>query len=48
MLNNSICPSCTYCYYCTAEVEDVVFDDVTGCIIECDMYDYFEESEDFL
>lgn len=47
MLNNSICPGCTNRYHCTAIEEDVVCDDVTGCVIECDMYDYSEESEDF-
>lgn len=48
MFNNSICPTCKKRYNCPAIKEDIVCDNVTGYVIECDIYDYSEESEGYL
>lgn len=48
MFNNSICPTCKKRYNCPARDFEIVFDDLTGYVIECDIYDYSEESEGYL
>lgn len=48
MFNNSICPTCKKRYNCPAREVDINCDDLTGYVIECDVYDYSEESEGYL
>ena len=48
MFINSICPTCKKQYNCPVIKENIVCDDVTVYVIDCDMYDYSEESEDYL
>lgn len=38
-INNSICMECKKRLYCPAVDSDVIYDDITGCVIECDLYD---------
>lgn len=36
--NNSICPYCQNHHSCKAKDEEIITDDLTGYVIECDLY----------
>lgn len=45
-MNNSICPLCPMRYKCSANDIDIVRDDLTGYVVDCDIFDYLQgESE---
>lgn len=41
-INNSICATCKYRFNCPANDFDTVFDDLTGYVVQCDIYDYLK------
>ena len=47
MLNNSICPGCNNRYNCPAIKDDIVCDDVTGYVVECDHFDGYITVDEF-
>lgn len=38
-MNNSICPTCKKRYNCPAREVDIICDDLTGYVVDCDLYD---------
>lgn len=43
---NSICPLCPMRYKCPANDSDIVRDDLTFYVVDCDIFDYLQgESE---
>lgn len=47
MLNNSICPGCNNRYNCPALKYDIVCDDITGYVIECEHFDGYVTVDEF-
>ena len=45
-MNNSICPLCPMRYKCPAKDFDIVRDELTGYVVDCDIFDDLQgESE---
>lgn len=47
MFNNSICPGCNNRYNCPASNDDIICDDITGYVVECDCFDGYVNSDFF-
>lgn len=47
-MNNSICPTCKNRYNCPARDVDIICDDLTGYVVECEVYDYSEQAEGYV
>lgn len=47
-MNNSICPTCKNRFNCPAREVDIICDDITGYVVECDVYDYSEQAEGYV
>lgn len=47
-MNNSICPTCKNRFNCPARDVDIICDDLTGYVVECEVYDYSEQAEGYV
>lgn len=47
-MNNSICLTCTRRHNCPARDVDIICDDLTGYVVDCDLYDYSEHTEGYV
>lgn len=47
-MNNSICPTCKNRFNCPARDVDIICDDLTGYVVECEVYDYSEQTEGYI
>lgn len=47
-MSNSICPTCKKRYNCPARDVDIICDDLTGYVVDCDLYDYSEQAEGYI
>ena len=47
-MNNLICLTCMKRHNCPASEVDIICDDITGYVVECEFYDYSEQTEGYV